>query len=210
MYFCPFNSRVDQRFLYSYYENNLQKYKYLPMTFTKAQVELMNDMRMLWEQHGVWTRSAIASLALDLPYTDLVVKRLLRNPQDFERALRPFYGDRIAAKFSELLTSHLVIAADLVKASKAGNTKAAAAAEKQWYQNADDIAAFLGRINPYWSEDDWRKMLHEHLGLVKAEAVDMLTKNYEAGISIYDDIERQALKMADEMAEGIIRQFSVF
>lgn len=40
----------------------------------------MNDIRMLWEQHGVWTRSAIYSIALNLPDVDFVVKRLLQNP----------------------------------------------------------------------------------------------------------------------------------
>lgn len=50
--------------------------------------------------------------------------------------------------------------------------------------------------------------MHEHLELVKAEAVAMLTKDYAAGIKIYDKIEIQALEMADMMTEGIIRQFS--
>lgn len=108
-----------------------------------------------------------------------------------------------------MLTSHLVIAAQLVKAAKAGDNKAAADAEKQWYANADEIANFLGSINPYWSQEDWKMMMHQHLVLVKAEAVDMITQNFEAGIQVYDEIERQALEMADVMAEGIIKQFSL-
>ena len=32
-------------------------------------------------------------------------------------------------------------------------------------------------------------MLHEHLALVKEEAVDMLSKDYAAGIKVYDKIE---------------------
>ena len=50
-------------------------------------------------------------------------------------------------------------------------------------------------------------MLHEHLALVKAEAVAILTSDYEKGISIYDDLEMQALEMADMMADGIVKQF---
>ena len=46
----------------------------LGYSHTKAQVDLMNDIRMLWEQHGVWTRSAITSIALNLPDVDFVVK----------------------------------------------------------------------------------------------------------------------------------------
>ncbi|WP_249168612.1 acetylglutamate kinase [Alkaliphilus sp. B6464] len=162
---------------------------------------------MLWVQHVVWTRLAIVSIVFDLPDVDFVINRLLRNPKDFESALKPFYGDKIASQFADLLTSHLVIAAQLVKEAKAGNTEAVAETEKRWYANADEIAAFLGSINPYWSEEDWRTMLYEHLALTKSEAVYMLTKRYEDSITVYDKIEKQALQMADVMAKGIVKQF---
>ena len=50
-------------------------------------------------------------------------------------------------------------------------------------------------------------MLHKHLALVKEEAVARIKKNYASDIEIYDRIEKQALEMADAMAEGIVRQF---
>lgn len=50
-------------------------------------------------------------------------------------------------------------------------------------------------------------MLHEHLALTKTEAVDILTGNYSDGISTFDKIEKQALKMADVMTYGIVNQF---
>ena len=40
-----------------------------------------------------------------------------------------------------------------------------------------------------------------------AEAVYLLTGEYEANVRVYDEIELQALGMVDVMAEGIIRQF---
>ncbi len=167
----------------------------------------MKHIRLLWEQHVLWTRMVIISIVFDLPDADLVTNRLLQNPTDFENVLKIYYGSTGAARFAELLKSHLVIAAQLVKAAKAGDNKAAADAEKRWYANADEIAAYLGSINPYWSQADWRTMLYEHLALTKAEAVDMLGKNYSASIATYDKIEKQALAMADMMAAGIIRQF---
>lgn len=177
--------------------------------YTRAQVDLMNLMRMLWEQHDVWTRSTIVSLVFDLPDTQYVVARLLRNPVDFENALRPYYGVRIAAEFRDLLRDHLLIAADIVTAAKAGDTQAVEEAERRWFANADAIAALLGRINPYWSERQWRAMLYQHLNLVKEEAVQMLAGNYEAAVAVYDQIELQSLEMADVLSEGIIRQFNV-
>jgi hypothetical protein len=178
--------------------------------FTKRQVDLRNHLRLLWEQHAVWTWSTIISLVFGLPITDSVVARLLRNPVDFERALQPFYGDRIAAAFRDLLRKHLVLAADLVKAAKAGNNEAAAEAERKWYANADAIAVFLGKINPFWSQEQWRIMMRHHLDLVKAQAVNMLTGQYETSIAAYDENEIHVLGMADVMAEGIIKQFHIY
>lgn len=170
--------------------------------------ELINYFRMLWEQHVTWTRMTVMAIVHDLPETDLIVQRVLRNPVDFANVLMPFYGEEAAREFDKLLTDHLTIATEIVKASKAGDTSAAADANKRWHDNADQIAAFLGSINPYWSEGDWRAMMNEHLELLGNNAAQMLAGKYEDSINGYDDIEAQALEMADVMADGIAMQFS--
>lgn len=174
---------------------------------SKTEMDLINTMRMLWEEHGMWTRSAITSILLNLPDVELVTKRLLRNPKDFEVVLQQIYGNENASKFANLLSNHLVIASELVKAAKNGDENAARDAEKRWYENADEIAILLSSINPYWSKEAWQIMLYKHLQLVKSEAVNILNKNYEQGIMTYDEIEKQALEMADAMTQGIVKQF---
>ena len=179
----------------------------IPTGISSKGQTLSNHMRLLWEQHVYWTRMLILSIAFKLPDAEFVTNRLLRNPKDFEAALRPFYGRDIAAKFAELFTSHLTIAAELVKAAKAGNSTAAADAERRWYANADQIAAFLGSINPYWSAQEWQKMLYDHLAMTKTEAVDILSQRYADSISTFENIEQQAMLMADTMTHGIVKQF---
>lgn len=179
----------------------------MPIGISKSEQTLSNLLRMLWEQHVYWTRLVILSIALGLPDAEFVTNRLLRNPRDFEAALRPFYGVDIATKFAELFTSHLTIAAELVKAAKAGDSAAAANGEKRWYTNADQIATFLGSINQYWSAQEWREMLYDHLAMTKAEAVDILTQKYADSISMFENIEQEALAMADLMTQGIVKQF---
>nr|WP_209971667.1 acetylglutamate kinase [Paenibacillus eucommiae] len=164
-------------------------------------------MRLLWEQHVAWTRMTILSIVNNLPDADPVTARLLQNASDMGAILKPFYGEKNAAIYSKLIKDHLVIAADLVKAAKAGDQKAAAAAEKRWYSNADEIVEFLSRINPYIPKEEFRKMFYEHLALTKAEAVAILSKDYKESIKLYDSIEKQALEMSDILAHAIIKQF---
>lgn len=172
-----------------------------------SELNLSNELRKLWEQHATWTRAAIVSLVFGLPDVDFVSARLLQNPEDFGNVFAAYYGDKVGSRFRDLLNEHLVIAADLVNAAKAGDNKSAAEIEKRWYANGDEMAAFLASINPYWSEDDWRMMFHTHLDLVKAELVSLLTQDYSAEVSVYDELEAQALEMADIMTQGFINQF---
>lgn len=177
--------------------------------FSQEEVNLINLMRLLWTQHIYWTRLTIISIAHDLPDLDPTIQRLLRNATDFEMAFKPFYGDSIAHQFGMLIKEHLVIAAELVKAAKAGDKQKAADAEKRWYANADQIVYFLNQINPYWTVERMRSLWYEHLALTKAEAVARLSKEYAKDIAIFDQIEKEALMMADDFAYGIIRQFNL-
>lgn len=172
-----------------------------------SELALHDTWRLLWEQHVAWTRMTIISAANNLPDLQAVAARLLQNATDMGTALMPYYGYSIAAGFSNLIRDHLLIAINLVSAAKRGDSAEAAKAEKQWYANADDIAMFMSSINPYWPQQAVRDMLYEHLALTKAEAVAILSGEYVKSIGLYDQIERQALGMADIMSSGIARQF---
>lgn len=173
----------------------------------KAELNLMNEMRVLWEQHTVWTRMAIMSIVYELPNEEQVIARLLRNPVDFGNTFSRYYGTFIGNKLRDLLTEHLVLAADLVKAVIAGDNQMAMELERRWYENANEIAILLGAINPFWSVREWREMLFEHLRLVKLEATTTINGEHQENVDVYDELEAQALEMADTMSKGIIMQF---
>jgi hypothetical protein len=174
---------------------------------TKSEEDLLLKMRMLWEEHIIWTRMFIMSVADNTTDKAVVTDRLLKNYDDMADAMKPYYGNDTGTKFGDLIEEHLLIAAALVQAAKAGNSTAAADAENKWYENADEIAAFENSINPNWNKTALMAMWHDHLSLTKAEAVARLTKNYTADVEAFDQIEAQANMMADSMTEGIVKQF---
>ncbi len=175
----------------------------------KNKLELSNTLRELWEQHVMWTRSFIISTAAELGDLEYVTNRLLQNPVDMAKALEPFYGKDIADRLQQLLTEHLKIGGDLVTAYKNGSAGRAYELERKWFANADHIAAFLARINPYWSRSQWQNLLYDHLKMTKQEAIYRLNKKYADDIKMYDNIENEALRMADYMTHGIVQQFKV-
>ncbi len=172
-------------------------------------IALINAFRKLWEQHVMWTRSFIISTASNLGDLEPVTKRLLRNPTDFANTLTKYYGSEEAKKFASLLTEHIVIAANIVNAAKAGDTNTVNEERKKWYANADKIAGFLAGLNPYWSKSEWQIMMYDHLKLLETQVIERLQGQYAKDIAQYDIIEDQALMMADSMAEGIRKQFNI-
>lgn len=174
---------------------------------TDAQI-FHDEMRRLWEDHITWTRLVIISLANDLPDTETTVGRLLQNQGDIGNAVKPFYGEAAGEQLSALLADHILIAADVLLAARAGDTAAFDEALARWYGNADDIAAFLNAANPEsWPLEEMRMMMREHLDLTLQEAGTYLGGEYDASIAAYDEVHIQALHMADMLSEGIIRQF---
>ena len=92
--------------------------------YSPQQLCLMNQLQQLWAQHVYWTRFFIISTAEELGDLAPVTDRILQNPKDFAQLFAPIFGMNIANQFQELLTQHLLIAADLVNAAKKlGNRK---------------------------------------------------------------------------------------
>jgi hypothetical protein len=168
-------------------------------------------MRTLWEDHVAWTRQFIVSAATESgnlsdigPTTD----RLLRNQTDIGDALKPFYGEAAGNQVTALLRDHILKAAALVTAAKAGDAAGVDAASAAWYQNADDIATALNGLNPKrWPLAEMKAHMKDHLDLTLAEAVARLQGRYADDIAAYDEVHVQILSMADMLSDGIIAQF---
>lgn len=174
-----------------------------------SRLNLMNELRRLWEEHIVWTRLFIISTLAELPDLEVTTNRLLRNPSDFAKVLEIYYGRQKADTFRNLFEEHLTIAASIVNSAKEQNTAAVERYSNLWHSNADQIAAFLASINPCWSEDEWKYLLYDHLRMTTDEVVARLSGDYLKDSIIFDMIEQQALAMADVMAAGIIKQFGI-
>jgi hypothetical protein len=175
---------------------------------TPRVVAFHDEMRRLWEDHVTWTRLAIISLTGDTPDTEASVGRLLQNQTDIGEAIKPFYGEASGQELTRLLRDHILIAADLIAAARAGDETAVAEAQSRWTANADEIAAFLASANPRsWDLDEMKTMLHEHLRLTANEAIARIQGDWAADVAAYDQIHLQALVMADMLSEGIIKQF---
>jgi hypothetical protein len=175
---------------------------------TPKELALRNSMRALWEDHVTWTRLAVISLVDGSPDTEATVGRLLRNQTDIGNAIKPFYGGAAGKALTAELRRHILIAADLIAAAKAGDQARVSAEQARWGRNADDIAALLSEVNPrQWKRPALRAMLGMHLRLTTQEVVARLRADWKADVAAYDRIHRHALGMADALSAGLTAQF---
>ena len=187
--------------------------KQFPKEFAKqkasqSEIELTRAMDALWEDHVTWTRIFIMSATSDLPDADAAAQRLLQNQVDIGNAIKPLYGDAAGEQLTALLNEHILIAADLLAAAKAGDTDKFEDANERWYENADDIAAFLSSANPdHWTLEEMQSMMSMHLDLTLEEASARLNADWAGDVAAYDKVHDEILEMSHMLTEGIVAQF---
>lgn len=200
----PYNLRVGQQiYIYPHYNNYSNDY-----WISINQVNLLRQMDLVWEQHIMWTRMLLISIAQSLNDLEPTKARLLENPKDIADVFRKYYGNNIADTIQKLLTEHLVIGADLIVALKNKNQKLATELNSKWYKNADDMADAFSSINPFYPKEEVRKMLYEHLKLTTDEVNNRLKQNYSADIRAFDMVQKEILNMSEFFVNGIVKQFS--
>ncbi|MEW4282559.1 glycosyltransferase [Priestia koreensis] len=175
---------------------------------SQSEVTFENEFRKLWIEHVLWTSNYITS-ATTAGSEDQkqVLARLLKNQEDIGNAVKPVYGEKAGIKLTDLLKEHIVIAGKIVDAAKAGKKDLVNNLNKEWYRNADNIAAFLSQANPYLKNEDLKKLLYMHLKLVTNDLSASLQKDWEARIRAIDEGVSHIILMADTISMGVVKQF---
>lgn len=174
---------------------------------TPACCELRLAQQKLWIDHVLWTRSFIVSDLASLKDKDAVLERLLKNQDDIGNLFKSYYGEEAGNKLSKLLREHIEIAGQVVAAAKSNDAANLEKYNKLWYENSDQIAAFLSSINPEYQNKVLQDMLHKHLQLLTDQVVARLNSDWKGDIKAYDEGEEHMIRFADILATGIIKQF---
>src|SRR4051794_37279433 len=177
------------------------------ITYAASKAALHDGMRKLWEDHVTWTRLFIVSAVAGSPDKEATTQRLLQNQTDIGNAVADYYGRDAGNKLTALLRDHILIAANIVTAAKAGENAKVASENKRWRENATDIARFLHGANPnHWPEATIQTAMFTHLDQTLEEATHQLKGDYPASVRDYDHIVMHILGMADVLSDGIIAQ----
>jgi len=179
------------------------------VTYAHSKSDFQDAMRRLWSDHVAYTRLFIVDAAAGSADKDAHTQRLLQNQTDIGNAVAEFYGRAAGDKLTALLKDHILIAASIVAAAKAGDNAKVTSENKRWHDNATDLAKFLHGANPkQWPEATLQSALFTHLDQTLSEASNQLKGNYAASIKDYDKAMDHMLMVADILSKGIIAQYA--
>ncbi|MEH7344774.1 glycosyltransferase [Bacillus sp. JJ1532] len=175
---------------------------------SQSEVKFENHFRRLWIDHVLWTSNYITSATTARAEDQKqVLTRLLKNQEDIGNVIKPVYGEQAGNKLTDLLKEHIIIAGKIVDAAKSGNKALVNQLNKEWYRNADKIAAFLSGANPYLKNEDLKNLLYTHLKFVTNDLSASLAKDWNARIVSIDNGITHIILMADTISAGVVKQF---
>ena len=177
-------------------------------TYAHSQKSFHDTMRRLWSDHVAYTRLFIVAAVAGSSDKDATTQRLLKNQDEIGNAVAEFYGKEAGDKLAGLLRDHIVIAATIVTAAKAGDNGKVTSENQRWKDNANEIATFLSTANPkQWPAATLKSALAAHLEQTLNEATHELKGDYAASLKDYDEAMSHMLMVADVLSSGIEKQF---
>ena len=173
------------------------------LTYEDANILL--NIQKLWTEIVHWMRSFIHSVLENRPDQSAIGTRLfLKLPTDLYNEFRKYFSEEESKQFLDI-TSRLISANwPLLIAYKNNDKTAIDLSTAQWYQIADELAAFLARVNKYFNENQLKTLLHDYINLKIKEIIAFVHGDYGMETEIYDEIEDKVIQIASYMAMGII------
>lgn len=172
-------------------------------TFTFEQLNLNSIFQRLWLQLSIYMRDYIYASTMEGHDLEASMERLFRLPGDFYNAIYPFYGAEIASLFRDIFTNFIARASRVTEGVKANDQALVDKSVQEWYQNADQLAGFLARINLYWDENQWRNLLYQYVNLKNHMIVAAASGNYRQEIQLFDSVFDLTSIMGTYMARGL-------
>jgi hypothetical protein len=176
-------------------------------TMTKL-TDLKAGLRDLWIGHVFWVRN----VALTTKYNDsaaakVAEDKVVENAKAIASAIEPFYGKGGSDTLFGLLAGHYGAVKGYMTAAYAGDKAGKDADKDKLIKNADEIAIFLSKANPYLTKDALISLLYAHGGHHIAQLDAFADKDFTGEAKVWDLMRAHMYVIADALADGLAKQF---
>lgn len=164
---------------------------------------LLFSVRSLWRDIVTWGRANLVSRYAGLNSANDEFERLYQIPQEFGNIFQLIFGYDNAQRFVQFLSQQIISVRSLIEAQMAGDINLVNQQVQQLYQSADEWAAFMTSINPFWDLTETRNLIYTFIQLTIEEITAFLAGDYKRDIDIYDRLLHHTDNMGDYFTLGI-------
>jgi hypothetical protein len=166
-------------------------------------------LRDLWLDHIFWVRNvSVAVIEKNPSAMKAAEQQVVANAQSIADLIEPFYGVAAKNDFFELLVEHYGAIKAYLQATTSGESLAQDVATRSLTANADELAAFLSKANPYLPKDALRGLLLAHGGHHIQQIQQLKDRQYQAEANTWDEMKDHVYQIADATAAALAKQFN--
>lgn len=168
--------------------------------------EQMNDiyiMSMLWFELVTWVRSYMLSRYIGIGNEDEVYAKLKEVPVEYVNIIKKYFEDVVVEDYLQLFYDYIELIDAFITAMMEGNVDELNQITRSLYQNADERAAFVASINPFWDLEGGRNRLYTNLRSTIEESTTFLTGDYARNIDIFTRLIDQAENTITFLSQGL-------
>jgi hypothetical protein len=175
-------------------------------TFKRSQTAAA--LRDLWLGNIFWVRNvSVAVIEKNVPAMKAAEQQAVANAQSIADSIEPFYGAAAKNDFFKLLAGHYGAVKAYLQATASGDSSTQDVATQSLSANADKIAAFLSKANPYLPEDTLRSLLLAHGGHHIQQIQQLKDRQYQAEANTWEEMKNHIYQIADATADALAKQF---
>jgi hypothetical protein len=166
-------------------------------------------LRDVWIGHIFWVRAvSAATIEKNEAAAKAAEQQAVANARSIADTIGPFYGSAAKDSFFKLLAGHYRAVKAYLAAAVANDAAGQSAATQALPTNAEAIATFLSRANPYLSKDAVNGLLLAHGGHHIQEIQELKDRKYEAEGQTWEEMKKHVYQIADATADALAKQFA--
>jgi hypothetical protein len=203
--------KLGDIFAENLYEYITSGFQYVPrpedrgLCITYEQVDQIYRIRMVWFELIVWARSYMLSRYLGIGNTDEILARFRQVPLEYVSNLEKIFGKRPGEE--ELLremNEYINLISAMITAQKEGNQTEIDRLTRLLYQNANERAASVSSVNPYWDVAEWRARLYNHLRYTIDESSAILSGDHLKSLNTFSMLMDLAENASGYLTQGLV------
>ncbi|WP_156439629.1 hypothetical protein [Bradyrhizobium valentinum] len=166
-------------------------------------------LRDLWIGHIFWVRAvSIATIEKRDDAARIAEQRAVTNARSIAATIEPFYGAAANDTFFKLLAGHYGAVKAYLVATVADDAAKQGTATQSLTSNAEEIASFLSKANPYFPKDVVNNLLLAHGGHHIQQIQELKDRKYEAEAHTWEEMKNHIYQVADATADALAKQFA--